>query len=515
MKKKIFTHFVLLCACLLFAFPFAGCNLLGQYEGDETKNPDTDASVDDDNGIDATAFVEVNSLEFTPNNNVTEDKPYELVYSGIDDDNNCYYFFDLGTIKNVPVDDGETKSFRLSAHMNTEYTFETTKVTSTSIEKQSSWVRERLVYEDKLASESGSAEVGLGVLEVFELTLAASGSRQYYSNTNTTTNSDGTVETVEETVTESQSIKVAFDTESPLGDYRISNVMDYTVFVVVIEDVNGNLTHYYIPMAQAGIYIRYEYSADGFSKSLDFDDLSFDCTIVRSLGKPTEHIDFDQAENPDDIVDKSEYSITLDVAGGNSLSQTTILVKKNERYKLPVPVRYQYVFVGWYSNPNGNGTCYTDSLGNSKNVWLDLQDKTLYAFWVLPSSQINLDRLELKSQELYSQKTNLFSFNLNTGALKTAGYTALSISIGGFCSGYDYRLNDRTRHFILTDSSGNTVLTWDFVVDGFSGVSGKNISLENLNPNELYQLQLVSDQSDAYDERLVVSKLIMTIRAVK
>lgn len=182
---------------------------------------------------------------------------------------------------------------------------------------------------------------------------------------------------------------------------------------------------------------------------------------------------------------------------------------------MPVPVRYQYAFVGWYSNPNGNGTCYTDSLGNSNDVWFDLQDKTLYAFWVLPSSQVNLDRLELKSQELYSQKTNLFSFNLNTEALKTAGYTALSISIGGLCSGYDYRLNDRTRHFILTDSSGNTVLTWDFVVQGFSGVSAKNLSLQNLNPNELYQLQLVSDQSNAYDEKLVISSLIMTIKAVK
>ena len=513
MKNTAISKFFALCISVLLMFSFAGCNLLSN--GDE--NPDFDSNkTDEESGsIEATAFVTTEELKFTANKNISTTNPYGLVYSAIDDDNNCYYFFELGTIKNVPVDDGENKSFRLSAHMNTEYTFETTKVTSTSIEKQSSWVRERLVYDDKLAGESGSAEFGLGIPKVFELKLAASGSRQYYSNTNTTTNSDGTVETLEETVTESQSIKVTFDTESPLGDYRISNVMDYTVFVVVIEDINGELTHYYMPMAQSGIYIRYEYSADGFTKSLDFDDLSFDCTIVRSLEKPTEHIEFAQIENPDDIVDKSEYLITLDVAGGNSLSQSTISVKKDEYFKLPVPVRYQYAFVGWYSNPNGNGTCYTDSLGNSNDVWFDLQDKTLYAFWVLPSSQVNLDRLELKSQELYSQKTNLFSFNLNTEALKTAGYTALSISIGGLCSGYDYRLNDRTRHFILTDSSGNTVLTWDFVVQGFSGVSAKNLSLQNLNPNELYQLQLVSDQSNAYDEKLVISSLIMTIKAVK
>lgn len=513
MKRTTICKVSALCISALLMFSIAGCNLFGN--DNENTDPDSNNTEVELGAIEATDFVANEELKFTTNKNITTANPYDLVYSAVDNDNNCYYFFDLGTIKNVPVDDGENKSFRLSAHMNTEYTFETTKVTSTSIEKQSSWIRERLVYEDKLASESGSAEFGVGVKELFELKLAASGSRQYYSNTNTTTNSDGIVETVEETVTESQTIKVTFDMESPLGDYRISNVMDYTVFVVVIEDANGDLTHYYMPMAQSGIYIRYEYSDDGFTKSLDFEDLSFDCSIVKSLEKPTEHIEFEQVEDSDDIVNKSEYSITLDVAGGNNLSQSTISVKKNEYYKLPVPVRYQYVFVGWYSSPNGNGVCYTDYLGNSNDIWLDLQDIILYAYWVLPSTQIDLDRLELKSQELYSQKTNLFSFNLNTEALNAAGYTALNISISGFCSGYDYRLNDRTRHFILTDSSGNTVLTWDFVVDGFSGVSGKNISLENLNSNELYQLQLVSDQSNAYDEKLIVSSLLMTVKAVK
>ncbi len=513
MKKATISKFFALCISVLLMIFFAGCDLFGNDNEKtdlDSNDPDVGSGV-----VGAAAFVTSEELKFAANKNISVTNPYDLVYSAIDDDNNCYYFFDLGTIKNVPVDDGEIKSFRLSAHMNTEYTFETTKVTSTSIEKQSSWIRERLVYDDKLAGESGSAEFGLGIPEVFELKLAATGSKQYYSNTNTTTNSDGTVETVEETVTESQTIKVTFDAESPLGDYRISNVMDYTVFVVVIEDANGDLTHYYMPMAQSGIYIRYEYSEDGFTKALDIEDLSFDCSIVKSLTKPTEHIDFEQMKGPDDIVNKSEYFITLDVAGGNNLSQNTISVKKNEYYKLPVPIRYQYVFVGWYSSPNGNGICYTDSLGNSEDVWFDLQDKTLYAYWVLHSTQIHLDRLELKSQELYSQKTNLFSFNLNTEALYAAGYTALNVSISGLCSGYDHRLNNRTRHFILTNASGDTVLTWDFVVAGFSGVSGKNIPLQNLNPNELYQLQLVSDQSDAYDEKLIVGSLLMTVKAVK
>lgn len=513
MKKAMISKFFALCISALLMIFFAGCDLFG---GDNEKT-DLDSNYPDvgSGAVEATSFIASEELKFATNKNISTTNPYDLVYSAIDDDNNCYYFFDLGIIKNVPVDDGEIKSFRLSAHMNTEYTFETTKVTSTSIEKQSSWIRERLVYDDKLAGESGSAEFGLGIPETFELKLAANGGRQYYSNTNTTTNSDGTVETVEETVTESQIIKVTFDAESPLGDYRISNVMDYTVFVVVIEDANGDLTHYYVPMAQSGIYIRYEYSEDGFTKSLDFEDLSFDCSIVKSLEKPTEHIDFEQMKDPDDIVNKFEYFITLDVAGGNNLSQSTISVKKNEHYKLPVPVRYQYVFVGWYSSPNGNGICYTDCLGNSKDVWFDLQDKTLYAYWVLPSTQIRLDKLELKSQELYSQKTDLFCFNLNTEALYAAGYTALNISISGLCSGYDHRLNNRTRHFILTNSSGDTILTWDFVVAGFSGVGGKNIPLQDLNPNELYQLQLVSDQSDAYDEKLIIGSLLMIVKAVK
>lgn len=38
-------------------------------------------------------------------------------------------------------------------------------------------------------------------------------------------------------------------------------------------------------------------------------------------------------------------------------------------------------FKGWFSDPNGQGTEYTDELGNSNFVWLDAKDRTLYAGW--------------------------------------------------------------------------------------------------------------------------------------
>ena len=210
-----------------------------------------------------------------------------------------------------------------------------------------------------------------------------------------------------------------------------------------------------------------------------------------------------------------QYTIRLNPGAGSLGNGNTAYVTFGERYELPVPVRYNYAFVGWYSLPGGEGIRYTGSDGKSYENWSEPADRTLYAHWTSTVGQVNLGQIELRSQEIYSQKSEPFSIGLDIEALRSAGYRYLNIGIAGLCSGYDYRMNERGRYFVLSDVLGGDLLVWSFKVKNFSGVDGQNIALDSLNANGQYQLQLVSDKSPAYDEKLTVSSLVITIKAVK
>lgn len=226
-----------------------------------------------------------NLYEYNPNSNITEDIPYDLRYSCRDDEN-YYYGFGLGTIKNVIVDDNPYNTMRYMGPANIKTTYSTSKVSSTSIEKQSSWLKERLEYDDKLAGESGEGE--LGVLELFS--VKAAGSRQYYSNTTTTTNSAGEIVKQEVTVTESQSVEITFDDTCPYGDYRIIHVMDYDVFVIATKVIKtGEIKLNLLTLPKTGIIELYEYSENGFEE-IKLPELDFDSSIINNLPVPTEYI---------------------------------------------------------------------------------------------------------------------------------------------------------------------------------------------------------------------------------
>ena len=54
-----------------------------------------------------------------------------------------------------------------------------------------------------------------------------------------------------------------------------------------------------------------------------------------------------------------------------------------------------------------------------------------------------------------------------------------------------------------------------FVVAGFGVIGPQRLALDNLNPTASYQMELVSDKSDAYNEKLTVGNVIIYITAVK
>ena len=82
-----------------------------------------------------------------------------------------------------------------------------------------------------------------------------------------------------------------------------------------------------------------------------------------------------------------EFKANLDVDGFSSLSkeESCIGVLYNKKYKLPVPAddeKNGKYFAGWYTDHNGIGIQYTDKDGNSVSNWTDLEDVTLYAYWI-------------------------------------------------------------------------------------------------------------------------------------
>lgn len=68
------------------------------------------------------------------------------------------------------------------------------------------------------------------------------------------------------------------------------------------------------------------------------------------------------------------FTIYFDAQGGSDVSPITN-IKQNNKVKLPSTTKNAFTFGGWYTQPNGKGTKYTDSTPINKNL-------TLYAYWI-------------------------------------------------------------------------------------------------------------------------------------
>ena len=80
----------------------------------------------------------------------------------------------------------------------------------------------------------------------------------------------------------------------------------------------------------------------------------------------------------------NEYTITLNPNGG-SVSSTSIVVRFNEDYKLPIPTNDFGVFRGWYMGE----TRMTDENGNSLEKWTFTSDKTFTTNWIQDISNVS------------------------------------------------------------------------------------------------------------------------------
>ena len=72
-------------------------------------------------------------------------------------------------------------------------------------------------------------------------------------------------------------------------------------------------------------------------------------------------------------ISNERYTVTFDTMGGNSIPSTEGIVPES-CIDLPLPVKEHSVFMGWYTQPDGEGECYTNKTPVTESL-------TLYAFW--------------------------------------------------------------------------------------------------------------------------------------
>ena len=409
-----------------------------------------------------------------------------------------YYLLDAGYVKNVPIAHGiET---RYDGEHSPTITYSkstvTTEEVASSIEKTAS----ETISNTTMNTFGGGVEGSWGWF-----TAKLEYSRQW-GTTIENENSLTSVYTVANQTSEGMENSISYtigEYTDEEGYYRISLVTTCDVYYLVKTNRNNTelIDFTVVFCARGSQQFVLEYSANGdFAKSNDTPVLTLDDEFYKNFEIPTKVL---------------ENTITLDECGGYTLSQKNQKVTLGAEYQLLTPQKVGYAFVGWYSQPDGKGLRYTDNNGNSLAPWGDTVDITLYAHWTRITTQIKIGDISLGNQSCYSAKSSAFQIDLDIETLRSIGYTHFQIIIGGSCRDYDYKMNDRGRYFVLSDVLLGDLVSWNFKVSGFGGTGSQNLYFDAINPTGSYQIQLISDKSDAYNEKLTVGDVVIYITASK
>lgn len=420
-----------------------------------------------------------------------------------------YFFLDGGYINNAPI--SSSTGIMYDGVTPIKVTFSKSNLSSSNVTSSI----QKTISETISTTWTGSAKLSLAaegklgfkILSELKLGIGAEYSRQWGTITdkaNSYSDSYSVASELAEQLTTTLEYTIGNNNEEP-GIYRLSmfSISDIYYLVKTSRDNKELISIEAVLCPRENQFCGIDYSKDGlFEKTSTSDLMNWPENFYENYEIPT---------------DTFTSTITLDVQGGyeDEISKKQV-VTIGMPFSLPVPRRPEMSFVGWYDSPNGNGTKFTDSNGNSLENWNLPNDVILYAFWVKNNNIIGIENLTIPDNELYSQKSSPFSIGLNINGLKEAGYNYLNIRIAAWCSNYDPKLKTRTRHLLFTDYVDDTLInTWDFEVDGFSGVEEHSLPINKFNTNGQYQLQLLSDQSDAYNERLTLNDIYIYVTAKK
>lgn len=165
----------------------------------------------------------------------------------------------------------------------------------------------------------------------------------------------------------------------------------------VILTAKWEKTHYAVSLDGIVQYVRIGESITLPTKNkpgYEFEGWETDGKLSNGTYTPTDDIAITSVFKP------YTYIVSLNANGGN-VTSAMVEVKYDSIYKLPVPMREGYEFIGWYTSANSSGQKKTNKEGNSISKWNWTSDLTLYAIWITDYS-IDLERKNCKFDNGYS-----------------------------------------------------------------------------------------------------------------
>lgn len=177
----------------------------------------------------------------------------------------------------------------------------------------------------------------------------------------------------------------------------------------VILTAQWERTHYAVTLDGTIQYVRIGESITLPTKTkpgYEFEGWEIDGKLCKGTYTPTDDITITPVFKP------HTYTVSLNANGGN-VASATAEVKYDSTYKLPVPTREGYEFIGWYTSANSSGQRRTNEEGNSIAKWSGTSDLTLYAIW-LTEYTISLDRQSCETDNGYNpEKSGWNSGSIN------------------------------------------------------------------------------------------------------
>lgn len=90
----------------------------------------------------------------------------------------------------------------------------------------------------------------------------------------------------------------------------------------------------------------------------------------------------------------NQYAVNLNINTSDAeLAQDEIFITYDSEFSLPVPVRANYMFDGWFDGEQSGAVQYTDDSGNGMMTWDIAEEKTLYAHWTEKVYQIKIGEM--------------------------------------------------------------------------------------------------------------------------
>lgn len=173
------------------------------------------------------------------------------------------------------------------------------------------------------------------------------------------------------------------------------------------------------------------------------------------------------------------YTVTLNAAGGTGGTASVQAVFDDPMPNITIPTLANHVFLGYFSEQNGQGTQYYDANGSSTNSWTTPANTTLYAAWEEQGSTPTPTTGDLHFWFFYApdatsngvtNDATLFS-NMYSSTSSQAG----SITIDGVSYSITKRSGDTSKFGEFTIPSGKSGIFYAIAVS--SGGSSRQINL--------------------------------------